>query len=102
MFKLKPNPTFFAKVDIPVPGSDPASLDIEFRHMRREDAAEFARGLGERDPMESLRQVVVGWKGVAEEFSDGALAELHANYAGAADRILAAYFDELRGARRKN
>lgn len=102
MFKLQPNPTFFAKVDIPVPGGDPATLEVEFRHMRRDDAAEFARGLADRDPLDSLRQVVVGWKGADAEFSDAALAELHANYAGAADRILAAYFDELRGARRKN
>lgn len=102
MFKLKPNPTFWARVDIPVPGGDPQALEIEFRHMRREEAAEFARSLAERDPLESLKRVVEGWRGADVEFSPAALAELHENFAGAADRVLAAYFDELRGARRKN
>jgi hypothetical protein len=102
MFKLQPNPTFFATVDIPVPGGEPMPLEVEFRHMRREQAIEFARGLGQREPLESMREVVCGWRGADVEFSADALADLHSNYAGAADRILTAYLDELRGARRKN
>ena len=102
MFKLQPNPTFWAKVEIPVPGNDPMPLEVEFRHKRREEARVFAEALPSRPALESLREIVAGWRGADREFSDSALAELHDNYVAAADRILGAYFDELRGARRKN
>jgi|SRR5690606_30700404 len=102
MFKLQPNPTFWARVEIHRPGDDAQMVEIECRHKSRDDAVRFAESLSERDPLESLREIVVGWRGVDVEFSPDALAAMHQNYASAADRILAAYFDELRGARRKN
>lgn len=102
MFKLTPNPTFWAKVEIHVPGGEPMPLEIEFRHMSRDEAVRFAESIATREPIESLRAAVAGWRGADVEFSDDALATLHRNYVSAADRILAAYLDELRGARRKN
>jgi hypothetical protein len=102
MFRLKPDPTFWARIDIPIPGAEPATLELELRHKRRDQAVAFAQALAEREPLEALREIVVSWRGVDEPFSEPALAELVANYAGAPDRILSAYFDELRGARRKN
>lgn len=101
-FRLQPDPTFWAKVEIPVPGGDPVPLEIEFRHKRRDDAMRFADALSSRAPLESLREVVAGWRGADVEFSEAALAELDANYLGAAERILVVYLEELRGARRKN
>lgn len=101
-FRLKPDPTFWARVEIPVPGADPVPLEIEFRHKRRDDAMQFADSLSSRAPLESMRDVVVGWRGADVEFSEASLAELDANYLGAAERILVVYLEELRGARRKN
>lgn len=101
-FRLQPSPTFWATVEIPVPGGEPMPLEVEFRHKRREEAMRFADALSTRAPLESLREVVAGWKGADVEFSDSALVELDANYLGAAERILLVYLEELRGARRKN
>jgi len=101
-FRLQPDPTFWTTVDIPVPGGAAMPLEVEFRHKRRDDAMKFADSLSSRPPLESLQDVVAGWRGADVEFSAAALAELDANYLGAAERILVVYLEELRGARRKN
>lgn len=102
MFKLQSNPTFWTKVDIPSPGGESQVLEVEFRHKGRSDAVKFAEALGSRPTIDSLREIVVDWKGADGPFSAAALAELDEDRMAAAPRLIEVYLDELKGARRKN
>lgn len=102
MFKLKPNPTFWAKVEISVPGADPATIEIEFRHKNRDELARWSEGLEQRPEVELLAEIVSNWRDVDTEYSVEALGRLCRDYVAAPRQIVLAYRDELRGARRKN
>lgn len=102
MFQLKPNPTFWTRVEIHVPGGDPESVEFEFRHMDRDALARFCDGLPIRPPLQSLTEIVANWRGIDAEFTQEALERLNRDYVSAADRIVTTYLEELRGARRKN
>jgi len=106
MFKLQPNPTFWATIEIPLPGDggETAPLEIEFRHMTGAawQARVVAWGNEGTQPIDALREVVVGWRGADIEFSDEALVQLNDNYAGAMVAIAHVYPGLLMGARRKN
>lgn len=103
-FKLTPNPTFWAKVDIPVPGGEPQALEIEFRHKRKTWGLGLVERIraGEISGLDAVREIIVDWRGAEREFSDAELVELDENFIGAIDAILFAYPEALRGARRKN
>lgn len=103
-FKLKPSPTFWAKVDIPVPGGEPQALEIEFRHKRKSEAIDLIDRVrtGETSGIDALREIVASWRGADKEFSDSELVDLDENFIGAAAAIIYAYPEELRGALRKN
>lgn len=105
MFKLKPNPTFWAPVEIVSPGGDETTpIEIEFRHQTKSGYAAFIDQVraGELKDIDVLRALVAGWRGAEVEFSDAALVELDENYPGAVRSILDAYREGLVGARRKN
>ncbi len=101
-FKLEPNPTFWAPVDIPVPGGEPQRLELQFRHMSRERGVEFGESMTQRPLIECVLEVVSDWRGVDATFTADALRQLDRDYWSACETILRAYVDELRGARRKN
>lgn len=103
MFKLQPAPTFWASVDIPLPGGETAPLELELRWLPEAERRELVSGLSEDTPgVEVLRKLVVGWRDVDAEFSDEALATLSGNYPGAAWSVLREYPKHLAGAKRKN
>ena len=103
--KLNPNPTFNAKVGIPVAGEEqPAVIVCTFKHMTREAYAAFAEGLrsSSASDVDTLMQVLAGWDGPDEPFSREAVAKLVSGYHGAAFAISQAFADELTKARAKN
>lgn len=108
MFKLKPDPTFWMKVSIPVPGSSQAPLELECKHRTRSELDELVEELAARDNMSRkrlqkvLEQTVVGWRGADSEFSAEALRQAAQNYPGFADQVLTDYLQELRGTRPKD
>lgn len=94
--KLDPTPTFWAKVAIPVPGSDKgAEIECEFVHMTREEYASFTSSAGDRTDHETAMLLLRGWKGPDMAFSSEALAKLLANYHGAAFAIAEKFATEL-------
>lgn len=99
MLKLQPDPTFKAKVGIPVPGGAAAEIEIECKHLMK-DALEPK--LKELTDDQFAAEVVVGWSGVDEAFSADALSYLLNRYSGAAREIVLAYLRELTGARSGN
>ena len=105
MLKLQPNPTFKAKVGIPVPGADkPAEIVCVFAHMTRDEYQAFAdpAALASRGDLDSLIRILRGWEGVDAEFSADALAMLCQQYHGAAFAISSAFVQELTRARLGN
>lgn len=103
MFKLQPNPTFIAKVDLSIPGEEkPQTIDVEFRHMSRKEIKAHSERNASKTDVEALGEIIVGWKGVDAEFSAETLGQLLDNYPLAAGELFAAFSRELFEARRKN
>jgi hypothetical protein len=105
-FKLKPNPTFWAKVEIYRPGEGPSILEVEFAHRGFREALELASEIGAGMPRERQLEVLCGlvrsWRGADADFSEAALRDAAEDFPGFAASVLTAYLEELRGARRKN
>jgi hypothetical protein len=104
VLKLKANPTFKSKVEIPVPGEKPVTVEIEFKHMTRDALEEYLRGpdAEKRSYEDTVLGIACGWTGIDAPFSREALVELFQNYMGAPLAILAAYGRELGAARLGN
>lgn len=102
MFKIQPNPTFWAVAQIPVTGGDPVPLEVEYKHRTVDELQAFANSMRDRPPAEVCADMIVGWKGADEEFSPTALAQLLQNYALAADTFAAQYLSAYRDAKRGN
>lgn len=99
--KLNPEPTFKAKVGVPVPGGRPVEVLFTFKHRTRDELlAWIDESHGARD-YESVEQCVVAWE-LEDEFTRENIERLCNNYPGAGLAIVGAYLDELRGAREKN
>ena len=103
MFKLKPNPTFFAPVEISVPGeAEPAKFEVEFKHKSASDLHAYFSNLSGRTDADALAEVIAGWRGVDVPYSAEALADLLNNYPVSAMELFTAYRRELLESRRKN
>lgn len=103
MFKLIPNPTFWAKVEVAVPGIEvPAIFEVEFKHLPREAIKTFFAGIAGKQDAEALGELVSNWRGIDAEYSKDNLAALLNNYPAAAEGFFAAFRRELLEARRKN
>ena len=103
MFKLQPNPTFKARAPINIPGkSKPEEIEIEFKHMSREQVKEFFEAVTGKTDAEAIGEIVVGWSGVDAPYSADALATLLDNFPSAAASIFETFRTELFEARRKN
>lgn len=107
MFKLTPNPTFWATVSLTVPGSEsPSSIDLEFRHLGQKALAALLRGEGTND-LDVLPALIHDWRGVGTDdgpvkFSVEALAQLLDNYPAASVEMFTAYRRALVESRIKN
>lgn len=77
MLKLAPNPTFKAKVGIPVPGQkSDVQVEFEFRYMTREEWEQLIHSRESMTDDQAAAEVVVGWSGVDEPFGPDAMAKL--------------------------
>lgn len=108
-FKLIPNPTFKATVNLTVPGQEnPGQIEFEFRHMTSDGLKAWFEDGREKTSAEALSEVIVGWNGVLNTddnplpFSAERLAELLANYPASGMEALSAYVNRLTESRAKN
>lgn len=103
-FSLDASPTFKAKVNIAVPGSDKAfALEFTFKHMSKPDFIKFmtpenAKGKTE---VELIKEVACGWA-LGDAFTDENIQKLLDNYYTSGGAIIDAYVAELYKAREKN
>lgn len=99
--KLIPEPTFTAKVPIPVPGGKPVDVEFTFLHRKRDEVKAFLTDHQDASDVESIEWCAKGWE-LDDAFTAENIETLCQNYAGAGIAIMTTYFDALRGARTKN
>lgn len=99
--RLKPNPTFRAKVSIPDPAGEPFDVDCEFKHMGRAEFEKFTQGNKGKSDIETVRSILVRWHDEVE-YTPAALANLLDAFPGAAFAISEAYGRALFQGRRGN
>lgn len=92
--KLKPNPTFKAKVCVPCAGGEQVEIEFEFRHMSRTDLDAYRAELGELNDRDAVLRIVCGWEGeepFGPDVYDSIVEDLHA----APGAIVHTYLREL-------
>lgn len=99
--KLIPEPTFNAKVPIPVPGGKPVDVEFTFIHRPRPEVQKWLEESKDATGVESIQWCTKGWE-LDDEFTAENIQLLCDNYHGAAVEVMRTYFDALRGARTKN
>lgn len=97
---LNASPTFKAKVEIPVAGSDEAAeIEFVFKHRTRDDLDKWMNETG--DDLQKVMDMASGWD-LPDKFTDANVKTLLQNYFGAAAAIVTAYLGELMKAKKGN
>lgn len=91
---LVANPTFTAKVGIPVAGGEPVPVQFTFRHRTKKQIEEWMRTRADKSDADSFMDMVEGWD-LDDPFNRESVETLLENYAGAALATYRAYIDEL-------
>jgi hypothetical protein len=99
--KLVANPTFKAKVSIPVAGSAPVVVEMTFRHRTKTALDEFISSRGETKDTDTFLAMVTAWD-LTDEFTPENVGTLLENYIGTALAAYRVYIDELVQAKAKN
>lgn len=100
-FKLVPNPTFKAKVEIPVAGGDSIPVEFTFKHRTKKEVEEFIDTRKGKTDLESFLYMVEGWE-LEQPFDEEAADLLLQNYIGAGAATFRVFLDELVKTRAKN
>jgi len=98
---LKANPTFKAKVGIPVAGGESIDVEFTFKHRTREVLDAFVSSNGERTDSETFLAMVEGWD-LDESFTAETANVLLENYIGASFAAFRVYIEELTKSKAKN
>lgn len=99
--KLDADPTFKAKVGIPVPGRGTVDVEFTFKHRTRDEFTEFLDQKKDIPGVEYVQEVANGWA-FKDAFTPDNITRLLQNYHGALHAIATTYTRELIGARIKN
>lgn len=114
MFKLKADPTFSAKVEIPVAGGPSVPVVFIFKHRTQSELIEWDKGIQGRSDFESFMDMVQGWvtdkaeaktfqaEELSEEFTPENVKLLLEERIGVALATKNVYYVELTKAREKN
>ena len=98
---LVANPTFKAKVGIPVAGGESIDTVFTFKHRTKDELDEFIKTRADKSDAESFLDMVSGWD-LQDEFTPENVETLLQNYIGTGLAAFRVYIDELLGARLKN
>lgn len=101
-FSLVPDPTFKAKVDIPIPGKKAQKVELTFKWLDSDDFKSFLQGLESYDSdTDAVMDFVTGWE-LSDAFSRENVEKMVKNYIGSARAIINVYIEENTGARLGN
>jgi Phage tail assembly chaperone len=103
MLKLKPNPTFTAELEIPLPGGEKLGVSITFKHKSKKDLAEFveAESTKKQSDEDTVMEIACGWS-LEDEFTKPNLREFFDQYHAAARIVMNSYLFELTQAKAGN
>jgi len=99
--KLEADPTFKAKVPVPIPGAGFADVEFTFKHRTRKAAQAWIESITEQTDAQIVMDAASGWE-LDDTFTAENVERLCENYAGAGLAVFEVYVKELRGARTKN
>jgi hypothetical protein len=92
--KLIADPKFPARVDIPVAGSEPVTVEFTFKHRTKKQLGEFMASRSGKTDVECILEMCSGWE--MDDLFDAYNVELLIeNYGGAALAIYRTYLDQL-------
>lgn len=101
-FSLDIDPTFKAKVKIPVPGKAPYPLEFTFKHMDKDAFKAFGEKLGEFDSdTDAVMHIACGWE-LDDPWDREHIDKLVTKYLGSARAIIDRFAEENSGAAVKN
>ena len=98
---LTQNPTFRAKVSIPIPGDKATDVEFTFKARTRDQFKEFIEALKDREDVEVIMDIACGWE-LDDAWSAENVEKLTQIYIGASKAILEKYITELSNARLGN
>lgn len=99
--KLQPDPTFRAKVGIPVAGGDAVEVEFTFKHRTREGLDKFIAEAKDMPDPDAIMAMASAWE-LEDAFTKDNVTQLAQNYIGAPRAIFDKYVDELVNARLGN
>lgn len=105
--KLIPDPSFAARVSIPVPGKKPVEVEFTFKYRSRDEVESLCKMLDTREdnPLKTdtalIMAVASGWE-LVDEFNKENVDQFVQSYIAAPALIFEAYLKELTGNRQKN
>lgn len=99
--KLIANPTFRAKVAIPVAGGEPVEVEFVFRHRTKTDLDAWIAARTDKSDPDSFMEMVESW-GLDDPYTRENVEALLENYIGTALATYRVYIDQLVQAKLKN
>lgn len=104
-FKLQPEPTFKAPVEIPVPGDGLVKVNFTFKYRDRDAMKAFLAKVSDPESQmtdeELIEEMCAGWE-LTDPFERASIELLVKNYIRATSAIFDKYLDEHTKAREKN
>ena len=98
---LTANPTFKARVAIPVPGAASVPVEFTFRHRDQTEYNEWVSELVGKDEVDLVLDIASGWD-LEDPFGRDTVEQLLSNYMGSGKAIFTRYIDENTGAKAGN
>jgi len=95
------NPTFQAKVGIPVAGGEAVEVLVTFKHRTKTALDEFIKSRADKSDADSFMAMVSGWD-LTDEFTEENVETLLENHIGAALAVYRMYVEELLASKIKN
>ena len=99
--KLVAEPTFTAKVGIPVAGGDAVEVLLTFRHRTKSALDAWVKDRGEKSDEDTFMGMVSGWE-LTDEFNTANVKVLLENYIGTGIAAYRVYIDQLVQSKAKN
>lgn len=99
--KIKAEPTFRAKVMVPVAGGEDVEVEFEFKHRSRSDLVEFMKTAMSRKSADVVEDMLAGWQ-FADQFTRKNIELLIDDHIGVDGRLLDKYCESLVGRRLGN
>lgn len=97
---LDPNPTFSAKVAVPLAGGGTGDVVMTFKHMDRDQLNAWATKNHASDE-QAVLEIATGWD-LVDPFDADSLTKLFSKHMRAARAIIDAFLFELTGHQQKN